>query len=89
MKLLHRVPSELDLTNDEWELLVAMHELEAEAQEVCPNCSRELEREWKRCFICGREFRAYWHDSERIEQVRDPEEKEKPDELLRQLLGGK
>ena len=53
---LGRLPSELDLGDEQIKELLAFHRIQRRSQDVCPECIKESRDREKKCFICSRQF---------------------------------
>ena len=53
---LGRLPSELDLGDEQIKELLAFHRIQRRSQNVCPVCIKESRDQEKKCFICSRKF---------------------------------
>lgn len=56
MEHLGRLPSELDLGDEQVKELLAFHRIQQRAQNVCPECIEESRLREKTCFVCARKF---------------------------------
>lgn len=53
---LGRLPSQLDLNNDQVRELLTYHRIHGKSQNVCRECVEEMQDKERTCFICSRTY---------------------------------